>query len=127
MSKGVKTMKPKGTKPNEVQKNVEPHANLSILELMDHLTNTTEELQEVIRRIDDLNEDTVQWRTDLVNLNKNYLEQKAGLEEHLKQIEQLVQAGLEEHLKKVEQLVLKKKFLSTELAGYSDAFKNRMD
>ena len=112
MSKGVKTMKPKGTKPNEVQKNVEPHANLSILELMDHLTNTTEELQEVIRGIDDLNEDTAEWRTDLEYAYNNYLEQKAGLEEHLK---------------KVEQLVHKKKFLATELAGYSDAFKNRMD
>ena len=112
MSKGVKTMKPKGTKPNEVQKNVEPHANLSILELMDHLTNTTEELQEVIRSIDDLNEDTAEWKNQVDSAYRDYLEEKAGLEEHLK---------------KVEQLVLKKKFLSTELAGYSDAFKNRMD
>ena len=112
MSKRVKTMKPKGTKPNEVQKNVEPHANLSILELMDHLSNTTEELQEVIRGIDDLNEDTAVWKQQMENAYNDYLQEKAGLEEHLK---------------KVEQLVLKKKFLSTELAGYSDAFKNRMD
>ena len=112
MSKGVKTMKPKGTKPNEVQKNVEPHANLSILELMDHLTNTTEELQEVIRGIDDLKEDTPVWKQQMENAYNDYLQEKAGLEEHLK---------------KVEQLVLKKKFLSTELAGYSDTFKNRMD
>ena len=105
-------MKPKRTKPNEVQKNVEPHANLSILELMDHLSNTTEELQEVIRGIDDLNEDTAEWKQQMENAYNDYLQEKAGLEEHLKQIEQLV---------------LKKKFLSTELAGYSDTFKNRMD
>ena len=106
-------MKPKGTKPNEVQKNVEPpHFNLSILELMDHLTNTTEELQEVIRGIDDLKEDTPVLKQQMENAYNDYLQEKVDYEDNLKQIEQLV---------------LKKKFLSTELAGYSDTFKNRMD
>jgi len=112
MSKGVIKTKPKVTKPNEVQRSVEPHANLSILELMDHITNTTEELQEVIRSLDDLNEDTPHWKNQVDNAYSDYLEEKAGLESHLQQLEQLVS---------------KKKFLSTELAGYSDAFKNRMD
>ena len=108
MSKGVKTL----TVEQGNLKKMRSHANLSILELMDHLTNTTEELQEVIRGIDDLKEDTPVWKQQMENAYNDYLQEKAGLEEHLK---------------KVEQLVLKKKFLSTELAGYSDAFKNRMD
>ena len=110
MSKGV--MKTKPTKPNQVQRSVEPHANLSILELMDHITNTTEDLQEVIREIDDLNEDTPVWKQQVETAHNDYLEEKAGYEDHLHKVEQLVQ---------------KKKFLSTELAGYSDTFKNRMD
>ena len=108
MSKGVKTL----TVEQGNLKKMRSHANLSILELMDHLTNTTEELQEVIRGIDDLKEDTPVWKQQMENAYNDYLQEKAGLEEHLK---------------KVEQLVLKKKFLSTELAGYSDTFKNRMD
>ena len=112
MSKGVMKTKPKATKPNEVQRSVEPHANLSIPELMDHITSTTEDLQDVIRRIDDLNEDTPVWQQQVESAHNDYLEEKAGYEEHLK---------------KIEQLVHKKKFLSTELASYSDAFKNRMD
>lgn len=100
------------TKPNEVPRGVEPHANLSINELMDGITETTEDLQEVIRRIDDLNEDTPVWKQQVENAHNDYLEEKAGYEEHLKQLEQLVH---------------KKKFLSTELASYTDAFKNRMD
>jgi len=112
MSKGVMKTKPKATKPNEVQRSVEPHANLSILELMDGITSTTEELQDVIRRIEDEKEDSAEWKHDVEYAYNNYLEQKAGYEEHLK---------------KVDQLVHKKKFLSTELASYSDAFKNRMD
>ena len=108
MSKGVKTL----TVEQGNLKKMRSHANLSILELMDHITNTTEELQEVIRGIDDLKEDTPVLKQQMENAYNDYLQEKAGLEEHLK---------------KVEQLVLKKKFLSTELAGYSDAFKNRMD
>ena len=110
MSKGV--MKTKATKPNEVQRSVEPHANLSILELMDHITNTTEDLQEVIRRLDDLKEDTDMWKSQMENAYNDYLQEKVDYEDHLKQIDLLVQ---------------KKKFLSTNLASYSDAFKNRMD
>lgn len=105
MSKGVIKTKP-------VAKKAEPHANLSILELMDHIAGTTEELQEVMRRLDDLNEDTEGWKNQVDSAYRDYLEEKAGLEEHLKMVEEYVH---------------KKKFLSTELAGYSDAFKNRMD
>jgi len=112
MSKGVMKTKPKATKPNEVQRSVEPHANLSILELMDHITNTTEDLQEVIRRLDDLKEDTDMWKSQMENAYNDYLQEKVDYEDHLKQIDLLVQ---------------KKKFLSTNLASYSDAFKNRMD
>ncbi len=110
MSKGVMKIKP--TKPNEVQRSVEPHANLSILELMDHIANTTEELQEVIRRLDDLSEDTDVWNQQVASAYRDYLEEKAGLDQHLKTVEEYVQ---------------RRKFLSTELASYSDAFKNRMD
>ncbi len=102
----------KRTKPNEVQRSVEPHSKMSILELMDHITNTTEELQDVIRRLEDLNEDTEGWKNQVDSAYRDYLEEKEGYEEHLKKIEHNVQ---------------KKKFLSAELAGYSDAFKNRMD
>jgi len=112
MRNAVMTKKPKVTKPNEVQRSVEPHANLSILELMDYITSTTEDLQEVMRRLDDLNEDTEAWKNQVDSAYRDYLEEKAGYEEHLKTVEQFVQ---------------RKKFLSTELAGYSDAFKNRMD
>ena len=112
MSKGVKTMKPKRTKPNEVQKNVEPHANLSILELMDHLSNTTEELQDVIRRLEDMSEDTDELNQKVRMRYEMYLDEKKELEVHLTQVEEYVN---------------RRKFLSTELAGYSDTFKNRMD
>ena len=112
MSKGVFTMKPKRTKPNEVQRGVEPHANLSILELMDHITNTTEELQEVIRRLDDLTEDTDVLNQQVENAYNDYLQEKKDLEVHLTQVEEYVN---------------RRKQLSAQLAGYSDAFKNRMD
>jgi len=105
MSKGVIKTKP-------VAKKAEPHANLSILELMDHITNTTEDLQEVIRRLDDLSEDTEGWKNQVDSAYRDYLEEKAGLEAHLKLVEEYVN---------------RRKLLSTELAGYSDAFKNRMD
>ena len=108
MSKGVKTL----TVEQGNLKKMRSHANLSILELMDHLTNTTEELQEVIRGIDDLKEDTPVLKQQMENAYNDYLQEKVDYEDNLKQIEQLV---------------LKKKFLSTELAGYSDTFKNRMD
>jgi len=98
------------TKP--VAKKAEPHANLSILELMDHITNTTEELQDVIRRLDDLSEDTEGWKNQVDGAYRDYLEEKAGLEAHLKMVEEYVN---------------RRKQLSTELAGYSDAFKSRMD
>ena len=100
-------------KTNPKQKpTADPYANLSILELTDHITNTTEDLQEVIRRLEDLNEDTEGWLNQVDSAYRDYLEEKAGYDEHLKTVEQFVQ---------------KKKFLSTQLAGYSDAFKNRMD
>ena len=99
------------TKPNP-KPTADPYANLSILELMDHITNTTEELQDVIRRLEDLNEDTEGWKNQVDSAYRDYLEEKAGLEEHLKTVEEYVQ---------------KKKFLYAELADYSDAFKNRMD
>ena len=111
MSKGVMKIKPKGTKPNEVQRSVEPHANLSILELMDGITNTTEDLQEVMRRLDDLSYDTDVLNQQVASAYRDYLEAKTGLDEHLKTVEQFVQ---------------KKRFLYAQLAGYSDAFKNRM-
>ena len=101
----------KRTKPNEVQRSVEPHSKMSILELMDHITNTTEELQDVIRRLEDLNEDTEGWKNQVDSAYRDYLEEKAGLEEHLKTVEEYVH---------------KRKFLYAELADYSDAFKNRM-
>ena len=106
MSKGVMKTKPK-QKPT-----ADPYANLSILELMDHISTTTEDLQEVIRKLDDLSEDTVVWQQQMDSAYRDYLEEKAGYDEHLKTVEQFVQ---------------KKKFLSTQLAGYSDAFKSRMD
>lgn len=106
MSKGVIKTKP-NPKPT-----ADPYANLSIHQLMDHITNTTEELQDVIRRLEDLNEDTEGWLNQVDSAYRDYLEEKAGYDEHLKTVEQFVQ---------------KKKFLSTQLAGYSDAFKNRMD
>ena len=112
MSKGVMKTKPKPTKPNEVQRGVEPHANLSILELMDGITDTTEELQDVMRRLDDLSEDTDVLNQQVASAYRDYLEEKAGLDQHLKTVEEYVS---------------KKKFLSSELASYSDAFKNRMD
>ena len=106
MSKGVMKTKPKA-KPT-----ADLYANLSILELMDHIANTTEDLQEVIRRLDDLSEDTDVLNQQVASAYRDYLEEKAGLEEHLKTVEEYVH---------------KKKFLSAELASYSDAFKNRMD
>ena len=106
MSKGVIKTNPK-QKPT-----ADPYANLSINELMDHITNTTEDLQEVIRRLEDLNEDTEGWKNQVDSAYRDYLEELEGYEGHLKTVEQFVQ---------------KKKFLSTKLAGYSDAFKNRMD
>ena len=105
-------MKPKGTKPNEVQRSVEPHANLTIHELMYCITITTEELQDVIQRLDYLTEDTDDLNQQVRMRYEMYLEEKAGLEVHLK---------------KVEEYVNRRKFLSTELAGYSYAFKNRID
>ena len=106
MSKGVMKIKAKA----EPRRGT--YDNLSILELMDHIANTTEELQEVMRRLDDLSEDTDVLNQQVASAYRDYLEAKTGLDEHLKTVEQFVQ---------------RKKFLSTELAGYSDAFKNRMD
>jgi len=106
MSKGVMKTKPKA-KPT-----ADLYANLSILELMDHIANTTEELQEVIRRLDDLSEDTDVLNQQVASAYRDYLEEKTGLDQHLKTVEQFVQ---------------RKKHLSIQLAGYSDAFKNRMD
>lgn len=109
MSKGVIKTKPVA---KQAETKPDPYANLSINELMDHITNTSEELQEVIRRLDDLTEDTDDLNQQVAMRYEIYLEEKAGLMEHLNMVEQLVH---------------KRKFLSTELAGYSDAFKNRMD
>ena len=106
MSKGVMKTKPKQNPP------ADPYANLSINELMDGITTTTEDLQEVIRRLEDLNEDTEGWLNQVDSAYRDYLEEKAGYDEHLKTVEQFVQ---------------RKKHLSIQLAGYSDAFKNRMD
>ena len=106
MSKGVMKTPPK-QKPT-----ADPYANLSIHQLMDHITNTTEELQDVIRRLEDLNEDTEGWLNQVDSAYRDYLEELEGYEGHLKTVEEYVQ---------------RKKFLSTQLAGYSDAFKNRMD
>lgn len=106
MSKGVMKTKPKA-KPT-----ADLYANLSILELMDHIANTTEELQEVMRRLDVLSEDTDVLNQQVASAYRDYLEAKTGLDEHLKTVEQFVQ---------------RKKHLSIQLAGYSDAFKNRMD
>ena len=106
MSKGVMKTKPK-QKPT-----ADLYANLSILELMDHITNTTEDLQEVIRRLEDENENTAELKQDVEYAYNNYLEQKHALDEHLQTVEQFVQ---------------RKKHLSIQLAGYSDAFKSRMD
>ena len=106
MSKGVMKTYPK-QKPT-----ADPYANLSILELMDHITNTTEDLQEVMRRLDDLSEDTDVLNQQVASAYRDYLEAKTGLDEHLKTVEQFVQ---------------RRKHLSIQLAGYSDAFKNRMD
>ena len=106
MSKGVIKTNPK-QKPT-----ADPYANLSILELMDHITNTTEDLQEVIRRLEDENENTAELKQDVEYAYNNYLEQEHALDEHLKTVEQFVQ---------------RKKHLSIQLAGYSDAFKSRMD
>ena len=99
------------TKPNP-KPTADPYANLSILELMDHITNTTEELQDVIRRLEDLNEDTEGWLNQVDSAYRDYLEELEGYEGHLKKVEEYVQ---------------RKKHLSIQLAGYSDAFKNRMD
>ena len=106
MSKGVIKTKPKA-KPT-----ADLYANLSILELMDGITNTTEELQDVISLLEDLNEDTEGWKNQVDSAYRDYLEELEGYEEHLKTVEEYVQ---------------RKKFLSTQLAGYSDAFKNRME
>ena len=106
MAKGVMKTNPK-QKPT-----ADPYANLSILELMDHITNTTEDLQEVIRRLDDLSEDTDVLNQQVASAYRDYLEAKTGLDEHLKTVEQFVQ---------------RRKHLSKLLAGYSDEFKNRMD
>ena len=106
MSKGVMKTKPKA-KPT-----ADLYANLSILELMDHIANTTEDLQDVIRNLDDLSEDTDVLNQQVASAYRDYLEAKTGLDEHLKTVEQFVQ---------------RKKHLSIQLAGYSDAFKNRMD
>ena len=106
MSKGVIKTKPKA-KPT-----ADLYANLPISELMDHIANTTEELQEVMRRLDVLSEDTDALNQQVASAYRDYLEAKTGLDEHLKTVEQFVQ---------------RKKHLSIQLAGYSDAFKNRMD
>lgn len=110
MSKGVIKTKPVAKKAETPKP--DPYANLSILELMDHITNTTEELQEVIQRLDDLTEDTDELNQQVENAYNDYLQEKQDLEVHLTQVEEYVN---------------RRKFLSTELAGYSDAFKNRMD
>ena len=88
------------------------YANLSILELMDGITNTTEELQDVIRKLDDLSEDTEGWKNQVDSAYRDYLEELEGYEGHLKKVEEYAQ---------------RKKHLSIQLAGISDAFKNRMD
>jgi DNA repair exonuclease SbcCD ATPase subunit len=106
MSKGVMKTPPK-QKPT-----ADPYANLSILELMDHITNTTEDLQEVIRKLDDLSEDTDVWKNQVDSAYRDYLEELEGYEGHLKKVEEYVQ---------------RKKHLSIQLAGISDAFKSRMD
>jgi DNA repair exonuclease SbcCD ATPase subunit len=106
MSKGVMKTPPK-QKPT-----ADPYANLSILELMDHITNTTEDLQEVIRKLDDLSEDTEVWKNQVDSAYRDYLEELEGYEGHLKKVEEYVQ---------------RKKHLSIQLAGISDAFKSRMD
>ena len=109
MSKGVIKTKPVAKKAETAP---DPYANLSILELMDHITNTTEELQEVIRRLDDLTEDTDVLNQQVENAYNDYLQEKKDLEVHLTQVEEYVN---------------RRKQLSAQLAGYSDAFKNRMD
>ena len=106
MSKGVMKIKAKAEPTRGT------YDNLSILELMDHIANTTEELQEVMRRLDDLSEDTDVLNQQVASAYRDYLEAKTELDEHLKTVEQFVQ---------------RKKHLSIQLAGYSDAFKNRMD
>ena len=105
MSKGVIKTKP-------VAKKAEPHANLSNLELMEHITTITEVLQDVVRRLDDLTEDTDVLNQQVANAYNDYLQEKQELEVHLTRVEEYVN---------------RRKQLSTELAGYSDAFKNRMD
>ena len=106
MSKGVMKTNPK-QKPT-----ADPYANLSILELMDHISTTTEDLQEVIRKLDDLSEDTEVWKNQVDSAYRDYLEELEGYEGHLKKVEEYVQ---------------RKKHLSIQLAGISDAFKSRMD
>lgn len=90
----------------------DPYANLSINELMDHITNTSEELQEVIRRLEDMSEFTDDLNQQVRMRYEMYLEEKQELEVHLTQVEEYVN---------------RRKQLSAQLAGYSDAFKNRMD
>jgi uncharacterized coiled-coil DUF342 family protein len=109
MSKGVIKTKPVA---KQAETKPDPYANLSINELMDHITNTTEELQEVIRRLDDLTEVTDDLNQQVRMRYEMYLEEKQELEVHLTRVEEYVN---------------RRKQLSTQLAGYSDAFKNRMD
>lgn len=106
MSKGVMKIKPK-TEPRRGT-----YDNLSILELMDHIANTTEELQEVMRRLDVLSEDTDALNQQVASAYRDYLEEKAGLDQHLKAVEEYVQ---------------RRKHLSTQLAGYSDTLTSRLD
>lgn len=102
----------KSTKPNEVQRSVQPHANLSILELMDQIANTTEDLKEVIRDLKIMSEDTDELNQQVAMRYNMYLEEKQELEVHLTQVEEYVN---------------RRKQLSAQLADYTDAFKNRMD
>jgi|LakMenE01Jun11ns_1017448.scaffolds.fasta_scaffold8897497_2 hypothetical protein len=109
MSKGVMKTKPVAKKDKTKP---DPYANLSNLELMEHITTITEVLQEVVRRLDDLTKDTDVLNQQVANAYNDYLQEKQELEVHLTRVEEYVN---------------RRKQLSTELAGYSDAFKNRMD
>lgn len=106
MSKGVM---PKQT--NKTKANAETYANYSNHQLAGMISNTSEELQEEIRRLDNLHEETEAYKHDLDSAYNSYKEEQQAMQEHLAQVQRA-----EEQVKN----------LSNILAGYTNAFTSRI-
>ncbi len=106
MSKGVM---PKQT--NKTKANAETYANYSNHQLAGMISNASDELQEEIRRLDNLHEETEAYQYDLDSAYNSYKEEQQAMQEHLAQIQRA-----EEQVKN----------LSKILESYTNVFTSRI-